>query len=207
MTADAPVKVLLLSGGMDSAALAALTRPDHTLFINYGQRPAITESKAAAAIAEGLGLPHSQISAGLSDLGRGLLASDDIPDGWPSPEWWPFRNQLLVTVGAAWAITHIALSRPVAVQTGTMKGDRERHKDGDPGFYQRLNELFAFQEGEVLVETPGIESTTEELLELSKLPDDLLAWTHSCHKADLPCLDCPGCYKREGVLANLGRLS
>lgn len=42
---------ILLSGGMDSMALAYLERPDIAFTINYGQRCAEAEIKASAYIA------------------------------------------------------------------------------------------------------------------------------------------------------------
>src|SRR3954447_9278283 len=98
--------ILLLSGGIDSLAVASLCRPSRTLFIDYGQRPALAEGRAAAMLAQRLGLPHEHIVLGLDAIGGGLL-SDDVPaPGSPSPEWWPYRNQLLVTAAAVVALRH-----------------------------------------------------------------------------------------------------
>lgn len=54
--------VLLLSGGLDSAALAAWIRPALTLFVDYGQKPRDAEARAARAVAAHLNLPFTAIS-------------------------------------------------------------------------------------------------------------------------------------------------
>lgn len=201
--------VLLLSGGLDSAALAYQVRPDKTLFIDYGQRPARAEARAAQAIAREVGLNHAQISLDLSELGGGLLANDSSNDHWPSPEWWPYRNQFLLTIASAWALKLSPDDRATNVQliTGTVASDGARHADGTTGFYDRIGALLEYQEGGVTVSAPAIGLTSAELIAKSGTPDQVLGWSHSCHRADTPCGDCPGCHKRSQVLETLGRLT
>jgi 7-cyano-7-deazaguanine synthase len=207
------IRLLLLSGGIDSAALAAKLRPSHTLFVGYGQRPAEAEGRAARAVARQLELGHDQISVGIGHLGAGLLSGPDVPVGWPSPEWWPFRNQLLITCAAAWALKNllppnaITPTDPITILTGTVASDGIRHKDGTPEFYSALNEVLRTQEGNVSVCAPSIDVRTEDLVVESSISDSVLAWTHSCHTANLPCHNCPGCHKRAQVLSSLGRLA
>lgn len=202
--------LLLLSGGIDSACLAASLRPAQTLFIDYGQAPAEAERAAARAVARELRLPFEAITIDIQLLGSGILAGADPVAGAPSPEWWPFRNQLLVTFAAAWAVS----KRPSALQgldhvdvlTGTVRGDGERHLDGTRAFYEALDMLLRAQEGGFGAAAPAIEMETTTLLADSGIEDAVLGWTHSCHRANLPCLECPGCYKREAVLQEAGRL-
>lgn len=207
---DSSFSVLLLSGGIDSAAVAAIIRPAQTIFIDYRQRPRVAEARAAAAVASELDLTHREISVDLSMLGAGLLSDEHVPDGWPSPEWWPFRNQLLVTLAAAWTVKNrpdvTGRDRAVRVLTGTVASDGNRHADGTTGFYDRLDSLVRYQEGGISVLAPAIGLTTVELVTASCVSDSVLGWTHSCHRGDLPCLDCPGCHKRAQVLERLGRL-
>lgn len=194
--------VLLLSGGLDSSALAAITRPSLTLFVDYGQRPAAAESRAAQAVAEALHLKHEQIVLNLRELGGGLLHGDARMEEAPSPEWWPYRNQFLATAGAARALQH-HLSQ---VLLGSVLGDGDRHVDGRAEFYEELNKLVHMQEGEVNIIAPAVMVSTESLIADSGLGMDLLGWTVSCHRSNLPCYSCPGCYKRERVLRALGQL-
>jgi 7-cyano-7-deazaguanine synthase len=207
--ASDPVRVVLLSGGLDSAALAHWLRPEYTLFIDYGQRPRLAEARAAAAIARQLDLAHANVDIDLRAIGGGLLTDDEENEGWPSPEWWPFRNQLLATIAAAWSIKHIAGATnglSVVLITGTVATDGKRHVDGTPQFYEKLRTLIEYQEGNITVATPAIALPTEQLIRQSGVNDEVLGWTHSCHRGDVPCGECPGCHKREQVLGDLDRL-
>ena len=204
------ISVLLLSGGVDSAALAYALRPAYTLFVDYGQRPAVAESRAARAVAKELGLEHAQVTVNLESVGAGLLHDGETRPGWPSPEWWPFRNQFLVTIAGAWLVGALdALdfsgSSPM-VLTGTVASDGSRHRDGTEGFYTALDALMRCQEGGFGVAAPALRVSTERLVEDSGVTDAVLGWTHSCHTSRFPCGDCPGCFKRARVLGELGRL-
>ena len=196
------MELLLLSGGIESAALAVWRRPPLTLTINYGQRPAHGEAMAAAAVCRELGLDHDVLTVDCSALGSGLLAATESIDESPSPEWWPYRNQLLVTLAAAWGLPRGVTS----ITIGSVLGDGERHADGTERFYAALNAVVAMQEGGVRVVAPAIHMTSEQLIDQSGVTDDVLGWTHSCHRADLACGACPGCAKRRDLLSTLGRL-
>lgn len=199
-------RVLLLSGGLDSTALAAWLRPDAALWVDYGQRPASGERRAAQAVAAQLGMPFHAVTVDAGAIGLGLLNSDtsDGPgtDPLPSPEWWPFRNQLIVTVAAAWAWPR----GYVELLVGSVSTDGDRHADGTAAFFSALAGLLALQEGGMTVSAPAVAMTTEELVTASGAPDSLIAWAHSCHVADLACGRCPGCVKHERVLRGLHRL-
>lgn len=188
---------LLLSGGLDSAALAVMIHPALAVFVDYGQKPREAESRAARAVAEHLSLPFLEIRLPLGDLGGGLM-HDDIPmPNSPSPEWWPFRNQFLATAAASVAVRH-GLSE---VALASVRGDGERHVDGSLPFYTQLNAVMQMQEGGVRVVAPAIHLSTAELLREVNAERSLIGWTVSCHRANEPCGDCPGCWKRELVLA------
>ena len=195
--------VLLLSGGLDSTALAALVRPALCLAIDYGQRSAVGELRAAAAICRALNLALETLTLDLGGLGGGLLKNEDPVPGAPSPEWWPYRNQILVTAAASVAV-RAGLPQVLA---GTVAGDGARHIDGRPAFYQALDRLISMQEGGIRVRAPAIGETSAELVRRSGLTEDVLGWTVSCHRASFPCGDCPGCRKRSQVLSELGILS
>lgn len=202
-------RVLLLSGGVDSASLLYMVRPSHALFISYGQRAEQAEKRAAAAVAASIDVKFDSVRADFAVTGGGLMIADAPIDGSPSPEWWPFRNQILVTIAAAWACRNTdAVTRPgsTSILLGCVAGDGERHIDGSPRFIAALNDLLRLQEGGVGLEAPAVDLSTEQLVAASGIPDSVLAWTHSCHVANLPCMACPGCFKRERVLDSLQRL-
>lgn len=195
--------MLLLSGGMDSAAIAAWRRPARCLFIDYGQLPAAGEKRSAIAVCAALDVPIQTVTANCSAVGAGTLVGNfDRTTSAPTPEWWPFRNQLLVTLAAAFA----ARSEGSIVLIGTVRDDGGRHADGRPAFVDALDALLSQQEGGVHLRAPAIEMSGGELIEASGIADNVLAWTHSCHVASSACGSCTGCRKRRNVLDDLGRL-
>ncbi len=62
---------LLFSGGIDSTALAAWLRPNVLVTVDYGQRVADAEVRAATEIATRLGLRHELIRVDAGALGVG----------------------------------------------------------------------------------------------------------------------------------------
>lgn len=193
---------LLLSGGMDSAALAAWRRPERCIFVDYGQRPAAGEERAATAVASALGLGLTVVRADCSAVGAGALAGRQPVGLSPSEEWWPFRNQLLATLGGSVAVREGA----TALLIGTVSTDGRRHADGTPEFVEALDALMIAQEGCLRVLAPAIAMAPGELVTCSGISDKVLGWTHSCHRADSACGSCKGCWKRRATLDELGRL-
>ena len=195
-------QLMLLSGGLDSAAVAALQQPDQALFVDYGQVPAEAERKAARAVARHLDLELGELEVDLSTLGSGLLAGRPQLEEAPTPEWFPFRNQQLVTLAAAHALKH----RLGSVVLGTVAGDGSRHADSTPGFVTELDTLLRSQEGGIRVLAPHINTPAHELLMNSGLPDAVINQTYSCHSNNLACSECPGCRRRIDVLSRLREL-
>ena len=193
--------VLLLSGGLDSTSIAAWQRPDQCLGIDYGQKAADAEHRAGSSIAQHLGLPFAHITVDASAVGGGLMAREPATTGI-SPEWWPYRNQLLITLAAAWGIAR----GHSEVLVGTVAGDGDRHADGRQAFYDSMAELLRLQEGALSVSAPAIHLAAAELIGLSGVDDTALGWSHSCHMDNVPCGRCPGCIKRAEVLTAAGRL-
>lgn len=190
--------LLLLSGGLDSTAVAAMTRPDHCLTVDYGQIAADAERRAATQVAMELGLDSTAIRVQAGVVGAGLMAKDPktgIPDGI-APEWWPFRNQLLITLAAAWGVTRGVTT----IMLGTVANDGARHRDGTEEFLDAVDALVSLQEGGIRIAAPAAHLSASELLRASEVPERVLAWTHSCHRANLPCTHCPGCIKRAETL-------
>ena len=194
-------KLMLLSGGLDSAAVAALERPDRALFVNYGQVPAEAERDAAKAIARHLDLQLDEVDVDLSTLGSGLLAGHPQLEGAPTPEWFPFRNQHLVTIAAAHALKH----NLGAVVLGLVNGDGDRHSDSTPEFVFMADALVRHQEREVRVLAPHIDVQPHELLARSGLGEDAIDQTYSCYLSGSACGQCPGCTRRTEVLERLTR--
>lgn len=193
--------LLLLSGGLDSSCIAAWRAPRLCLTINYGQAAAAAEISASREICRLLDLEHAVVEVDCRALGEGTLAGSAKSEHSEWEEFWPYRNQLLVTFAAA-----IALKSGLAtVLCGSISTD-DRHVDGTAGFYAKANELVRMQEGGVSVAAPAIELTCHDLIAESGVSDEVLANTHSCHVSPYACGNCAGCIKRTGALAAAGRL-
>src|SRR5262245_52328827 len=95
---------LLLSGGIDSIALAAWLRPWFGITINYGQLSARAEICAAEHVASQMGIRHFVIHVDCASLGSGDLVGGSAHSLAPASDWWPFRNQLLLTISAMHAV-------------------------------------------------------------------------------------------------------
>lgn len=191
-------KALLLSGGIDSIALAYWQKPEIAFTLNYGQTPAATELRVSALIAEKLGIKHYVINIDCSSLGSGDLINQQALNVSPSSEWWPFRNQLLITLacmkGISLGVTEL--------MTASVKSDGF-HKDGTLEFYTLINSLMKYQEGNIRITAPAINLTSSELVKKSGVPDSLLYWAHSCHKSNTACGKCRGCNKYREVMHEL----
>lgn len=191
-----PETVLLLSGGIDSATLAYSLRPDLTVTVDYGQECAEAEIQASAQIAEQLKLSHEVIEVDCSELGTGTMAGGNQLEIAATPEWWPYRNQLLITLTAMEVVPRGA-NRLVLGAVG----DDGDHADGREKFFDLMDGLLTFQEGNLNVEVPAIDQTSLELVKEVQPPESLLGWTHSCTASTAACGNCSSCKKRQRVLS------
>jgi 7-cyano-7-deazaguanine synthase len=190
---------ILLSGGIDSIALAHWTKPELAITVDYGQVCASAEANAAREAAAAMGLAHELIQLDCSSLGSGSLASAVTLATAPTPEWWPYRNQLLITL----ALMRVIRSSLTDLLIGTVAGD-DRHADGRPEFVRLVDDLVSMQEGGVRVRAPAIKMSSEQLVRASGVPRSILGWAHSCHRGNQPCGECRGCFKHAAVLEGLG---
>jgi 7-cyano-7-deazaguanine synthase len=188
------MKALLLSGGIDSSALAAWKRPDIALTVDYGQRSAAGEIDAAKAIAAELRIAHEVLRVDLSSLGAGPLAGKKPSKLARAPEWWPYRNQLLITLAGMLFVSR-GLKQIIIGAVAT-----DIHADGKSKFIKSIDRLMQLQEGHVRVIAPAVAMTSERLLVRSKFPRSLLGLTFSCHALKYPCGRCPGCKKHAAVV-------
>src|SRR3990167_8229199 len=192
-------RLLLLSGGIDSIALAAWYRPELCLTVRYGQSAADAEVQSSGRICQELGLRHEVIDAALPSLGSGCMAGEAASPHSQHEEFWPFRNQYLITLAGMVAIKS-GLSE---ILIGTVAKDR-RHADGSPEFLRAIHEVIKLQEGAIQVRAPAAELTSEQLVQHSGISMAVLGWAHSCHTSVLACGSCPGCVKHSQVMTSLG---
>jgi 7-cyano-7-deazaguanine synthase len=190
---------ILLSGGLDSIALAHWKRPEIAFTVRYGQMAEEAEVRAASAVCNVLGIQHALLEADIGGLGTGDLVGVPSLNVAPVSEWWPFRNQFLATVAGMKAVSlGIEL-----LLVGSVKTDGI-HADGTEEFYRRLNDLMSSQEGNLQVCAPALHLTSAELIKKSGVPVSVLSWAHSCHTANSACGRCRGCNKHFSVMQELG---
>ncbi|HET9342854.1 MAG TPA: 7-cyano-7-deazaguanine synthase [Candidatus Eremiobacteraceae bacterium] len=193
--------MLLLSGGIDSSALAVWKRPKLALTVDYGQRCFPGELRAARQVAAFLGLEHEVVRSDMARFGSGDMDGSPPAECAPVNEWWPFRNQLLITMAAVVAIKRACSE----VMIGCVDGDG-RHVDGSPPFIEAIDGLVGMQEGQVRVTAPSIGLSTLELLKASRPPNNVLRAMFSCHRAEYACGVCAGCRKAIATLTSFESL-
>jgi 7-cyano-7-deazaguanine synthase len=184
---------------MDSVAIAWWKRPDIAYTIDYGQKPAAGEIAAARAVCETLNIPQRVISVDCSALGSGDMVGNRPASVAPISEWWPFRNQLLITLAAMAAVA----DGVTELMLGALSTDG-LHADGRPEFIQGISALLELQEGAIRVTAPAIRLDASALIQASGIPHEILAWAHSCHTANEACGDCHGCRKHFHTWKALG---
>ena len=103
--------VVLLSGGMDSAAVIAIAQEQgfdvHALSVRYGQRHT-SELDAAARVAAAMGVTvHKTVDVDLRSIGGSALTDDiDVPEagGAGIPVTYvPARNTIMLSLALGWA--------------------------------------------------------------------------------------------------------
>ena len=191
-------KVLLLSGGLDSTALAAWMRPEICLFIDYGQRAARGEARACEAVCAALDLDLQMVTCDCSAIGAGTMSLQTVAASVSAErDWWPYRNQLLATIAASWASRRDNVS---SILIGTVSEDGDRFADGRETFVRALDSLLRCQERSFTYRAPALNMTSRELIAMSRIRRSILAWTHSCYVAASACGRCIGCIRRREVL-------
>lgn len=184
-------KATLLSGGVDSICLTYGLMPDIAYTIDYGQTVAEREIYVSKYICELLNIEHKVIQINCRSLGTGTLANSDNLSFAPSEEWWPYRNQLLITFAAMMGIKDGVIDLYLA----SVKSDKF-HKDGTEEFYKLINETVSYQEGGLKVHCPTLNYYSHELVSKYNVPIDMLTIAHSCHISNLACGKCSGCLKQ-----------
>ncbi|ANM11352.1 queuosine biosynthesis protein [Rhizobium sp. N324] len=191
------MRLLLYSGGLDSTALAWSQRPDLCLTIDYGQRPAKGEIRAASGLSGLMKLRHEVLTVDLAHLGSGSLAGSEAATVGSAPEWWPYRNQMLITLTAMKFVGQ-GLQE---IMFGAVATDV--HADGKKPFVDAINALVSIQEGGVRITAPAIDTDPVDLIRDSGVPKSLLGATFSCHVAEYTCGRCRGCEKHADTMREL----
>lgn len=196
--------ILLLSGGLDSSTLLydrleTGERID-ALFVDYGQRMAEHEERAAQAVCSAAGVTLHAVKARLPrPLGSGwLMESPGRPD-WSDHRvtHWPHRNLFLITLAAMLATNTGAQS----IYLGFMDIQAAPFPDSTPEFITGLEVVLKQTDSNLELRAPFITWTKRQVairaLQL-QVPVDI---TFSCtYAADHHCCQCPSCLDRLDAL-------
>lgn len=198
------MKVLLLSGGLDSTVLFYdLLSHDESMccvWIDYGQKNAREEQRAVQDLCQQYRIPLHTIfvplafqsirSTLLKDVeGKHTVQSDELPN----------RNAVLISLAASFACTlegqHTILV--AAHKTGAA------YADATPQFYTRMSKAIHWStNSKVAVEAPYIRMTKRQIVrrawDLAMTPADIMK-TVSCYEGRT-CGVCPACIARRRAL-------
>lgn len=207
--------IVLLSGGLDSAANLALAHAEGwkclALTVNYGQRAWSSERQAAHALAEYYGASVRELDlrfvgelggSALTDPSRSVpeIARDEL-DAMPvisqtaNAVWVPNRNGVLVNCAAAWAE---AVGAP-RVLIGFNREEAATFPDNSRAFMESMNRTLAYStRGKVTVESLIVDQskaeTVRRLRELSKPFPFEKIW--SCYlSGSRMCARCESCQR------------
>ncbi len=176
---------LLFSGGLDSTSILFWKKPDMSIYINYGQRNYQGELRAVKIISKEMNIPVEIITINCRKIGAGILSEESIDYSDSKSEWWPFRNQFLITV----AVMKAFKNGIHTILIGSVSEDKI-YKDGTASFIRKINNLISYQEGAIKIKAPAIKMTTLELIKKSQISVSLLSWAHSCNNSSFACGYC-----------------
>ena len=222
MTAAPPQPaVVLLSGGLDSATVAAIAKDRgftlHALSFDYGQRHRV-ELDAAKAVAQHLGVAeHRWAHIDLRTFGHSALTDQiDVPKDRDEAEmndipvtYVPARNTIFLSYAMAWA--EVLESNDIFI--GVNAVDYSGYPDCRPEFIQAFTRMAnlatkAGVEGHPLtIHTPLIDLPKTEIIQRGLDLGVDYALTHSCYDPDpngKPCGRCDSCLLRAHAFRSLG---
>jgi 7-cyano-7-deazaguanine synthase len=206
MSIREPTAVLLASGGLDSTTLAFWLRAKDIcfvpLFVDYGQHCAETERTRLAEV-----LPVAEFgrlhAVNIQDVYRGcssrLICEPDLWTDNVSADdlYLPYRNLLLMTVGAAYAQAR-GMSE---VYAAFINSNHAKEIDCSAQFFERLSGMLS-DYGTVQIRMPFREHSKRQVAEIGLTLNAPIARTFSCQAASaVPCGVCPNCVDRLEALS------
>jgi len=229
---DAPPAVVLLSGGLDSAAAAAIARDQgfalHALSFDYGQRHR-AELHAAARVARHLGAAsHRVFPLDLRAFGGSALTDQiDVPKdrdesamGAGVPVTYvPARNTIFLAI--ALGLAEVLDARDLFL--GVNAVDYSGYPDCRPRFIRAFEAMAnlatraAVEGAELRLHTPLIDWPKTRIIERGLELGVDFSLTHSCYDpvidaslapddpaATRPCTRCDACLLRQRAFESLG---
>jgi len=200
--------VILVSGGMDSTTLMYLFIENEMdfvpLFINYGQHCANTEFETLLEVIPPKYRDRIEILDVSSiykysksrfikpaDLWEEKIVADDL--------YIPYRNVLLLTIGASFAQT-LGLDK---VYSAFINSNHAKEIDCSSSFFNKLDNLLS-EYGSVKIEMPFRNLSKYDVAKIGITCKAPIGRTFSCQASpDVPCGACPNCVDRLEALRKI----
>jgi len=217
---EAPLAVVLLSGGLDSTTVAAIARADGfrllALTIDYNQRHRV-ELDHAAKVAAYFGVErHVVLPLDLRGFGGSALTADiDVPKGGVEPgipvTYVPARNTIFLSVALGWA--EAAGARDIFIGVNAL--DYSGYPDCRPAFIRSFEAMAntatkaGVEGGQFRVHTPLAEMTKADIVRAAAEFGAPLELTWSCYDPTPEgrvCGVCDSCRLRAKGFAEAGVL-
>lgn len=194
--------VVLLSGGLDSSTALAFAREEgytcHALAVDYGQRHE-SELEAARRIAGRAGADLKIVAVDLRAIGGSALTDNiDVPQADSSGipvTYVPARNTILLAL----ALGHAEVLEADDIFIGVNAVDYSGYPDCRPEYISAFQEMAALAtkggvEGRpVRIQTPLIDLTKAEIIQLGTRLGVDYSLTISCYQADSGGRACGAC--------------
>jgi 7-cyano-7-deazaguanine synthase len=214
--------VVLLSGGLDSATVAAIAARDgfevHALSFRYGQRHA-AEVGAAMRVVDQLGIAdHKVVPIDLRAFGGSALTADiDVPKGRALAEmtsdipvtYVPARNTIFLSFAMAWA--EVLGADDIFIGVNAL--DYSGYPDCRPEFIEafqamaRLATKAGVEGGQLTIHAPLLAITKAEFIRTWVALGVDYGITVSCYDADAggaACGECDSCTLRRAGFEQAG---
>ncbi len=204
--------LVLLSGGLDSYTAAVLLKRSQrlgaALFVDYGQRAAMAERKAARSQAKELEveLYTERLTTYKNLPNTGGLIADPLEDNSTTEQLWvPARNALLYSLGAA----HAEARRFSAVALGLNAEEGRDFADNTAGFLEAADRfIFIATAGRVRAEAPTVNlekaGMIRRLTELGHSLDSIYSCYRDSDRKGRMCGTCPSCRRLKAALTTAG---
>lgn len=203
--------VILLSGGLDSTVCMAYAKEAgyelYPISFNYHQRHSIELESAKKVAAFYQVARHIVIETNMNDIGGSALTdtSIEVPDGNIESEeipvtYVPARNLIFLS----YALSYAEAIGAERVLIGVNALDYSGYPDCRPAFIEKFQEVAnyatkatAADHKEILIETPLLNLSKKEIVELGTKLGAPLHVSHSCYRGgEKACGECDSCKLR-----------
>lgn len=199
------MKLLLLSGGLDSSCLFwhLLSQGEtfRCMWIDYGQKNAEQEWNAAKRLCRdnSISLAKIEVPTVFSGVSSAILKCCKVEGHTVTTDELPNRNAVLISIAAAHC------TEPTTILVAAHRTPAP-YADCTPQFYTRMSKAISYStNGKVAVEAPFIHLTKYKVLRKgwdAGMSKEELEATVSCYEGT-NCGKCPACKSRAQILKKL----